>query len=68
MKIVDAETGFEQYIDTGSKKLREAHRRYWLTRQRGLTETFRKSNVDFVSIATHEDFVKALLILFKQRS
>ena len=27
-----------------------------------------KSNVDLVSIATNEDYVKALLMLFKQRS
>lgn len=67
MKVVDAETGFEQYIDTSSKKLREAYRRYWLKRQKELKETFTKSNVDSVSIATDEDFVKALLGLFKQR-
>ena len=68
MKVVDAETGFEQYVDTGSKRLREAYHRYWLNRQSQLEETFNKSNVDHVSIATSEDFVKALLLLFKQRS
>ena len=68
MKVVDAETGFEQYVDTGSKRLREAYHRYWLNRQSQLEETFNKSNIDHVSIATSEDFVKALLLLFKQRS
>jgi uncharacterized protein (DUF58 family) len=68
MKVIDAETGFEQYVDTGSKRLREAYHRYWLNRQSQLEETFNKSNVDHVSIATSEDFVKALLLLFKQRS
>ena len=68
MKVVDAETGYEQYVDTGSKRLREAYHRYWLNRQSQLEETFNKSNVDHVSIATSEDFVKALLLLFKQRS
>ena len=67
MKVVDAETGYEQYVDTGSKKLREAYRRYWLQRQRNLKETFAKSSVDNVSIATDEDYVKSLLALFKQR-
>ncbi|MBO6031157.1 MAG: DUF58 domain-containing protein [Prevotella sp.] len=68
MKVVDAETGFEQYVDTSSKRLRDSYRKYWQSRQSQLLETFNKSNVDNVSIATNEDFVKALLILFKQRS
>ena len=68
MKVVDAETGFEQYVDTSSKRLRESYRKYWQSRQSQLMETFNKSNVDNVSIATSEDFVKALLVLFKQRS
>ena len=68
MKLVDAETGHEQYVDTSSKQLRQAYTRYWTTRQKELEETFKKSNVDSVSIATDEDFVKSLLMLFKQRS
>ena len=68
MKVVDAETGFEQYVDTGSKRLRQAYQRYWMNRQAELQETFNKSNVDNVSIATNDDFVKSLLMLFKQRS
>jgi uncharacterized protein (DUF58 family) len=67
MKVVDAETGFEQYVDTSSKRLRESYRKYWQSRQSQLLETFNKSNVDNVSIATNDDFVKALLMLFKQR-
>ena len=68
MKVVDAETGFEQYVDTSSRALRVAYNRYWMGRQNQLQETFNKSSVDNVSIATNEDFVKALLMLFKQRS
>ena len=68
MKVVDAETGHEQYVDTGSKKLRESYRKYWMNRQSELSEIFNKSNVDNISIATNDDFVKALLLLFKQRS
>jgi len=66
--VMDAETGHEQYIDTSSRSLRQAHERYWQSRQQRLTETMNKSNVDLVSIATNEDYVKALLLLFKQRS
>ena len=68
MRVVDAETGHEQYIDTSSRRLRQAHEKYWKNRQQQLHETMNKSNVDLVSIATNEDYVKALLMLFKQRS
>lgn len=68
MRIVDAETGQEQYIDTSSRKLRQAHAKYWTNRQAALKNTFNKSNVDNVSIATDEDYVKALMLLFKKRN
>jgi hypothetical protein len=68
MRVVDAETGFEQYIDTSSRSVRDAYSRYWQNRQRLLKETFAKSNVDCASIATDEDYVKSLLGLFRMRA
>jgi uncharacterized protein (DUF58 family) len=68
MKVVDAETGFEQYVDTSSRNLREAYHRYWMKRQSQLLSVFAKSNVDNISIATDEDYVRALLGLFNTRS
>ena len=68
MKVRDAETGHEMYVDTGSKNLRRAHTRYWLEREAWLKEIFAKSRVDWTSIATDEDFTKSLLLLFKQRT
>ena len=68
MKVIDSETGYEQYIGTSSKKLRTAYTRYWNNRQQNLQETFNKSNVDSISIATSDDYVKALMMLFKKRS
>ncbi len=68
MKVVDAETGFEQYIDTSSKSLRQAYGRYWMNRQKELNDIFTRSNVDSVSIATNEDYVKQLMGLFKMRA
>ncbi len=68
LRVVDAETGHEQYIDTSSHSLRKAHEQYWRNNQQQLQETMTRSNVDMVSIATNEDFVKELLMLFKRRS
>ena len=67
MKVRDAETGHEMFIDTSSKKLRLAHTHYFMERQNFLQQTFTKSNVDWTSIATSDDYVKSLLMLFKQR-
>ena len=68
LKVRDAETGHEMFVDTSSKKLRMAHARHWMERQAMLTRTFAKGQIDWVSIATNEDFVKAMMMLFKQRS
>ena len=68
MKVKDAETGHEMIIDTGSAKFRQAHTQYWLERQATLRELFSKSKVDWTSVATNEDFTKALMLLFKKRA
>ena len=67
MKIMDAETGRELYIDTGSRKVRQAHTRYWMEHEERLRETFSRSKVDWVSVATDEDYVKAMMQLFASR-
>ena len=68
IKVRDAETGHEQWIDTSSAKLRNAHHAWWKERQVRLAETFTKSNVDSVSVRTDQDYVKSLLNLFAKRS
>lgn len=68
MRVRDAETGHEMYIDTSSKKLRRVHTAYWMNREQYLRQTFAKSKVDWTSIATNEDFTASLMMLFKQRS
>ena len=67
MKVKDAETGHEMFIDTASAKLRRAHTEYWLERMNTLKTTFAQSNVDWVSVATNEDYVKPMMLLFMQR-
>lgn len=68
MKVRDAETGHEQWIDTSSRALRRAHNNWWAQKQGILNETFTKSNVDSVSIRTDQDYVKSLLNLFAKRN
>ncbi len=67
MKVLDAETGHEMLIDTSSKKVRQAHSRYWQVRQERLRQTFAKSNIDWVSVATNGDYVRSMMALFSSR-
>lgn len=67
IKVVDAETGYEMVLDTGSKKVRMAHAADWYEKQQKLQDCFAKSNVDWVSVATNEDYVKAMMMLFARR-
>ena len=68
MRVKDAETGVEQWIDTSSKAVRKAHHDWWIAQKTALDEVFQKSNVDSVSIRTDQDYVKSLMSLFAQRN
>ena len=68
MQIRDAETGEEMLIDTSSKKVRNLHAAWWRGQQNRLRDTFTRSGVDNVSVRTDQDYVAALMGLFRQRS
>ncbi len=67
MRMTDLESGVSRWIDTSSSRVRSAYDKWWYTRQQTMTETLRRCSVDFATIATDEDYVKALLGLFKNR-
>jgi len=68
MKILDSETGSERWIDTSSKKVRDIYKNWWQKQQNNMQTSFNRSKVDSVSVRTDEDYVKALLALFKKRN
>lgn len=68
LKVRDAETGGEMYIDTSSDKVQKAQREWWNAQSQALKEIFNKSKVDSVSVRTDQDYVKALMALFSQRA
>ena len=68
MQVRDAETGEEMLIDTSSKKVRNQHSAWWRGQQNRLRDTFTRSGVDNVSVRTDQDYVAALMGLFRQRS
>jgi Uncharacterized conserved protein (some members contain a von Willebrand factor type A (vWA) domain) len=68
MKIADSETGEEMWIDTSSKHVRDDYNEYYEKQKMLIQHAFVRSRVDNVSMATDEDYVKALLTLFHKRN
>ena len=67
MRVRDAESGAERWVDTGSRRVRQAYDRWWYERQQRMVASMQRCRVDLASVATDEDYVKALMGLFKQR-
>ncbi len=68
MKMVDAESGEDMYIDTSSRRVREMHHKWWKEHQQLLHDVFTKSGVDSISVRTDQDYVKSLMNLFAKRN
>lgn len=67
LRICDLESGVERWLDTSSARVRQAHSRWWYERQQKMGAIMNKCRVDLASIATDEDYVKALINLFQKR-
>ena len=67
IRVSDLETGGECWIDTSSSKVRKAYGKWWYDRQQSMTETMNRCRGVCASVATDEDFVKALMAMFRQR-
>ena len=68
VKLKDAETGERIWVDTSDTRLRTSYKHAWGEGQLALQKTFVKSGVDSVSMSTSEDYVRALMKLFKMRA
>ena len=68
VKMLDAETGKDVFVDTSSSAVRRVHHEWWVSHQAWLKTAFTKSNIDNISVRTDEDYVKALMNLFKKRA
>ena len=67
VKLRDAERGKEVWVDTSSRRVRDGYAAWWNERQKRMEDSLKKSRVDMASVATDEDFVIALMNLFKRR-
>lgn len=67
LKLRDAETDQDVWVDTSDRAVRRQYEKYWLDKELEHKEIFNKSGVDFAKVRTDEDYVKTLLSLFKRR-
>lgn len=67
IRVRDVETGADRWIDTSSASIRKAYAKAWYERQQHLVSVTTRSGVDLASVTTDEDYVKALLGLFRRR-
>lgn len=67
IEALDSETGQQQWIDTSSAALRKKWAQHWELSNQTITSLLSRNSVDNVTIATDQDYVKALIKLFKMR-
>ncbi|MBO5763667.1 MAG: DUF58 domain-containing protein [Bacteroidales bacterium] len=67
VRVLDAETGASQWVDTSSRQVRESYNKWSVGVYNAAKTIFNKYKVDSVSISTDQDYVKGLISLFKGR-
>ena len=67
VNIKDSETGCTAWVNTSDKKMRLAYEEWFRNMEQTSSKLFMKYNVDKVSIAVDDDYVKGLMTLFKNR-
>ena len=67
VKIQDAESGKDMWVDTSSDSFQKAYQLKYTQQETHTKNTFLKSGASFVPIRTDEDYVKRLQLFFKGR-
>ncbi|MDE6330449.1 MAG: DUF58 domain-containing protein [Muribaculaceae bacterium] len=65
---IDLESGDVRWVDTSSSRVRKAYEKAWYERQQTLASATARGGVELASIRTDEDYVKALLGVFRKKS
>jgi len=67
VKIKDAESDEEKWIDTSPLSNRTRYSFWWNQHSASIKNSFMRCGVDYAEISTEEDYVKPLINLFKRR-
>jgi len=68
LRVVDAETGEFQWLDTGQKSIRDKYQNWYQENLVYYEESFRKAGSARLSLPTNEPYLSALVQFFKRRS
>ena len=67
VRVRDAESGSEGWIDTSSRSVRDGYRQWGRRVLAAAQRLFNRYKVDTVSISTEDDYVKSLIGFFKNK-
>ena len=67
LELEDAESGKKVWIDSSSRRVREAYANDWARRNQRIETVLKQNRIDTATVDTNEDYVAALIKLFKQR-
>jgi len=67
MKLRDAETNEERWIDTGNAVIRREFRRHWLSKTAERKSLFVRSKVDAIPVRIDRPYIKPIVDFFKLR-
>jgi len=67
VQLFNAETGATTWVNTNSQRAKDIHTNNFQKFEQDLDKEFKKSGIDYTSIATDKDFIKPLVKLFKNR-
>ena len=65
--VKDSETGDAAWIDTGSRKVRDAYSEWFRTVGENESRLFNKYRTDNIDIATSDDYVSRLMLFFNRK-
>ncbi|MEQ1747253.1 MAG: DUF58 domain-containing protein [Saprospiraceae bacterium] len=68
LRVADAETGEQAWVDTTSSHQRQRYQHAFEVHQNATQALFRRAKADFLSLCTSQPYVRALLRFFAQRS
>jgi len=67
IKLQDAETGSELWVDSSDKQTRNRYNQWWQEKDKYLNNFFAQNKIDAVQLRTDQPYVQPLMQLFKKR-
>ena len=68
VKLRDAETGKDRWIDTSDRQVRREFEKFWLSRRSARRNMFLRSKVDAIAIRIDRPYVKPIVDFFQLRA